>query len=408
MWVLQEIVLARRATFIWGAAELDWRVIKGAIDIIHGQPCLLSFLGNRALQNARIMHQLSDLQSAKRLKSEFRFLQLLGIARSFDVTEPRDKVYGLLGFPNAGTEVESSYSYFVPGDYKVPHPEVYIHVARKLLQKDQNLDFLSFALHTDPDFSEKESGIPTWVPDWNCKEIVLPFVEFDGPEGKHRAGESRGLDTCAYEGTDVLRVKGVVVDTVSASLPSGLTPELNHHKETTLLRSMIEWCMETQPRPTASVLSTTLTAGRDFNGALVKDNNDDDEQHLADFAAFLLSLDPKGFQRFWPEDASVLAELALRLGNPDTLRDKLSSYVYYRSVFRTVSGKVGLGPAAVKEGDLVVVLWGGQVPYVLRRRREGQGTYAFVGECYVEGLMRGEAGERIGEEEKSEMVFDLR
>lgn len=49
---------------------------------------------------------------------------------------------------------------------------------------------------------------------------------------------------------------------------------------------------------------------------------------------------------------------------------------------------MGMFPAACRIGDIVVVLSGGPSAYLLRQRRIG---YAFLGECYVHGIMNGEA-----------------
>ena len=48
----------------------------------------------------------------------------------------------------------------------------------------------------------------------------------------------------------------------------------------------------------------------------------------------------------------------------------------------------GLGPMAMEVGDVVAVLFGGHVPYVLRR---AEGMYRLIGGCYVHGIMHGEA-----------------
>jgi hypothetical protein len=47
---------------------------------------------------------------------------------------------------------------------------------------------------------------------------------------------------------------------------------------------------------------------------------------------------------------------------------------------------------------VVVVLFGGVVPFVLRpfEREEGGRCWRLVGECFVPGLMQGEAVERAG------------
>ncbi|UNI13584.1 hypothetical protein JDV02_000313 [Purpureocillium takamizusanense] len=60
-----------------------------------------------------------------------------------------------------------------------------------------------------------------------------------------------------------------------------------------------------------------------------------------------------------------------------------------RRVYRTQSGRVGMGPAETSAGDDVVVLYGASVPHVLRDR--GDGTNEFIGETYCDGIMDGEA-----------------
>lgn len=57
----------------------------------------------------------------------------------------------------------------------------------------------------------------------------------------------------------------------------------------------------------------------------------------------------------------------------------------------------GLGPAALQEGDIIVVLLGGPVPYLLRPAA-GLHTYTLVGECYVHGIMNGEALHHVRDE----------
>jgi hypothetical protein len=59
-----------------------------------------------------------------------------------------------------------------------------------------------------------------------------------------------------------------------------------------------------------------------------------------------------------------------------------------RKVFCTKQGVLGLGPALLGEGDLCCVMFGAQVPFILRRVGE---KYKLVGEAYVHGVMKGEA-----------------
>ncbi|KAI9644819.1 hypothetical protein NHQ30_006846 [Ciborinia camelliae] len=78
--------------------------------------------------------------------------------------------------------------------------------------------------------------------------------------------------------------------------------------------------------------------------------------------------------------------------------DRVQAVVWKRRFFLT-SGKVrkrlfGLMPFESEEEDVVCIFFGCTVPVVLRRKYEGgkwKGAWRFVGECYVHGMMDGEA-----------------
>ena len=71
----------------------------------------------------------------------------------------------------------------------------------------------------------------------------------------------------------------------------------------------------------------------------------------------------------------------------------------------TQKGYCGLAPAAVREDDVLVVLFGGNTPYFLRPH---EGDYLFLGEGYTHGLMQGEAIDMLEEGELESQVFRLR
>lgn len=62
---------------------------------------------------------------------------------------------------------------------------------------------------------------------------------------------------------------------------------------------------------------------------------------------------------------------------------------YGRRFFTSKQGYMDLGPAESTYGCVIVVLLGGRTPYILRKH--GKHRYRFVGECFVHGLMNGEA-----------------
>lgn len=75
---------------------------------------------------------------------------------------------------------------------------------------------------------------------------------------------------------------------------------------------------------------------------------------------------------------------------------RVQAVICTRRLFRTGRGFLGLVPEKAIKGDLICILFGCSVPVVLRRHSSPQtlGDYfEFIGECYVHGLMEGEAFE---------------
>jgi hypothetical protein len=56
----------------------------------------------------------------------------------------------------------------------------------------------------------------------------------------------------------------------------------------------------------------------------------------------------------------------------------------------TTGGRFGQMPIGTEKGDLVCVLIGGEVPFVLRPTGHGSSSYRLIGECFLNGVMNGE------------------
>jgi hypothetical protein len=65
----------------------------------------------------------------------------------------------------------------------------------------------------------------------------------------------------------------------------------------------------------------------------------------------------------------------------------------------TKNGYVGVGTEFLMKGDMICILKGGTVPFVLRPRGEGREGYWVVGEAFVYGIMGGEFVKGKGEDE---------
>jgi hypothetical protein len=57
----------------------------------------------------------------------------------------------------------------------------------------------------------------------------------------------------------------------------------------------------------------------------------------------------------------------------------------YRRFCRTRDGRLGFLPPAARSGDIICILYSGDVPFVLRPSRNEE-TCQLIGECWIERL----------------------
>ena len=66
----------------------------------------------------------------------------------------------------------------------------------------------------------------------------------------------------------------------------------------------------------------------------------------------------------------------------------ISTFSHGRRFARTERGRLGSMPRFSAVGDKICLFDGGSLPYVIRPR--GDGTFTFIGDCYLDGVMYGE------------------
>jgi hypothetical protein len=108
----------------------------------------------------------------------------------------------------------------------------------------------------------------------------------------------------------------------------------------------------------------------------------------------------------WPldlrSDDDLLSVTAIGPYTNGRLRSSVKSATGRRCFATTKRGYMGLVPSYAEIGDEIWVLLGGQVLYVLREAGKkyvlfGEKEYEFIGECYIHGLMDGEAMQPLNE-----------
>jgi hypothetical protein len=450
LWVIQEVALANSAVVIWDDCEILWEWIGLAAAIIRTNfQRIISNIrqysrtrpsANQPIRrvptgiiNAYFIYRLSNSQRYSQ-PLQFSSLQLLKLTRQFGCKDDRDRVFGLIGLHTTDGVLES-----IVSDYSRSTSRVYLEVTRKILDSSPSLSLFSsiqrcysseYNRMIDISISRKSRKsrtrdlIPSWVPQWQyfrTQSIVPqePHPSFSASKGCHLL--RRG---CNDSSKIILR--GIEVDIVKELSHLGSFQRHEQHATTTphpVYRFDIgtyqdlDQLLKKPEKGRYTVddlvsISMTLTGGKNWYGLPVENS----AAHLADYARCLLkdglrwSLNGDFINRspiFSPRSsasdtdqeqpsAHIDLDLLLKLaesGKADRFLDAVATACSGRKSFRTSTGLVGIGPSIIKEGDVICILYGADVPFVIRR--EGTAGYSVVGECYVEPLMRGEVLEKV-------------
>jgi hypothetical protein len=80
------------------------------------------------------------------------------------------------------------------------------------------------------------------------------------------------------------------------------------------------------------------------------------------------------------------------------------NYCRQRRMFWTSDGSLGLGPQCMRVNDIVVVLYGGNIPYVLRPQGD---EFLFLGQAYMDNIMHAEVIADLRAGKAQEQTFCL-
>ena len=435
LWVLQEVVLAREAHLYCGPQNvnlLDVLLTSQKLDAVNNSVTRTSSPEStlERTQFIRTLHRrmeifsfLKDLQEEAELAEEHRetqatqasqfaqatqatqpllfegeasdddltygyFLRILLRCRSHFASDPRDKVYALLGLlpERIVSEISPNYSQSAES--------VFAHTTRLILRHTQSIFILHFAVG----FASRAGG-PSWA---------ATFASFRGSteEAQFRLRMqvlelfdiSIGTEpSLSLLNNDLLLLRGLRLDAVSYktegipfgrptsvdSLVSTLTEwsaQIRHALSTLgLLADCIEW-NETGPARffkeafiCAVVGGTIPIEGSSFVRLL--ESSDFDPSYSQSFNQFFDSALP-----------DLLYQENVR---EDSLSNHLIKHLHGKCIFITEKGLIGVGPAAVRLGDEIFILAGGKLPFILGPTSFREDHYVLVGDAYVHGLMQG-------------------
>ncbi len=379
---------------------------------------------------ARYLFQQFVAPNVERVDANrFNFIYELHRARRLKFTDQRDRVFAWLGHFSllyANQDLRR-----LEANYHMTVAEVYIDLAKRALRGDKNtsdgtaLISLGAVQHTVlPTSSESEAGkavqpdegeiLPSWVPDWG---VFRSFI-LSEPASPHSAHGSSVPKLEVYDDSPLLRIHCLKIDTIELCSRTLEAREFHIKSPIEPLGSTITYIWREICGQNGFDLSSTYTNGESSFFACMQTLSDGCVQisgrekmryrdvpkstWLEHGAMYLV--DALGDSETVALDLRAIAQKARKEHEEDQWSRSANGATENRDFARTRQGYYVLGPGVMEVGDIVCVLFAGKLPFCLRPRK---GHYISVGQCYVHGLMEGEAMRMADRWELIEKVFEI-
>jgi hypothetical protein len=374
VWVVQEVFVARSATLVCSKKYtsyqdfFDWyKLLIG--DLSPESRIIRGYLG-RSLDHLNAQAFARATNSTTRQADHLHYLfRVLCLVRSLHASNPRDKIFGILG-------LSDNFKSILPTpDYDASTTKVFTNVVKTFLAKTKSLNILYEATTTTP-----ISDQPSWVPDWT----QLPIMTYFGPRSFTAAHNSEAIFAFSL-GDRELQVRGKRFGGIEnihfADLTTYANPNALKNRILGFLRSCeVGFALKTYP------------TGESVEEAL--------------WRTFCWNMDHDGRSPAPPELGDRFKESHRLLTSNDALDTIASGMRSQKDTFElvinlelvinptaplctTANGFLAAVPCTTEVGDCIAILSGGNLPFVLRPT--GDNHYRLVGPCYVHGIMNGEA-----------------
>ena len=410
VWVIQEVVLARKATVVCGYRSIPWSTLVAASKGMVNAELMTMVSPSCPFFSLIGQHRISRIEDCVHKRQIFPLLEATQASKfpsmAIHATDARDKLYGLLGLMSLEDKQD------VEVDYSLSVVDVYKSWVQKRLLRTGQLDVLTLCANTG------RRGFPSWVPDLNHRlpldlmlfsitHSIRPAPNAEPPTTRYTAsGSALAFPKFSTEITNsrtvhVLHLQGFEVDTIEFIVPK-ITPELVplsgdiqdilDQLENMLifssggLRKMINMSsMRTYEERRAQLqreFATTLIRGyKHANITCSLETMYECFRGRAD--------DPSLLPTSWPptHTQEFYANFGMYLRNFLWLSRFFVSSLGY---FGVVSDNCN-----VAEGDQIWILKGGKTPFILRQVNGGplqsdRTVRELLGSCYLNGCMDGQ------------------
>jgi hypothetical protein len=408
VWVRQELVFSRDPGLVCGEDTLAWEKFDAVIPGLLATQ--LGFSDGTAPKHGLHHTKLLRLTRAMVRRTgwmesmlEKELLVMLWFCRECGATDPRDKVISVLGLCSP-----VQHSILPKLDYSLTTERLYLGVALASMVMFRDLNVLSHA-GSSVKSNPAHASLPSWVPDWSVPWSVNVIDTPLPDHGYRAAGDTKADPKFDPDRPDRVGLTGRLVDIICEVAEA--TPSFDH-LFTTQRRDLFpsgssqlriqEWAMSLESmrleceRSSSAMASTealwrTLCVNKarsDHHGMMWQGLN------VVPYPTQQLTAPADYAQSFRAWCAWYIRPLGddvkisfTELEDLKEWQTAMISAAHNRRFGITATGYMFLGPRDARPGDVVCVLNGGNVPFLLRPVDDG--CYRLVGECYVHELMDG-------------------
>jgi hypothetical protein len=395
VWIVQEVVTAGSAVMRSGDLMLPYSDFCAAVVFFLRKGYLFSHGGQDVGQGLIITTHLSRIYWGAPEPKANDLLLLLRLTQTFLATDPRDKVFAVLGLASNVRNLRANCS--------VSLKKLYVDTAWHLLKEgdQKGSGQFNFFADIDHDSAPVAGDFPSWVPRWNIPRLCasdihapsfnINFTGYLAPT-RHKDNEN------------IIQVHGCVASEIETDMDIG-TINFSWERMWELLRSIRNLALDLKTQyPTGEdwhkVFAQVLTPGSRYFWRAEKKSFGTLDYRFLFTRAFVLTIesladrgeDFQSLQDEWWDEVQQMAQLVQGYSYDEAFPQDIERSVTGRRLFRTEKGLIGLGPRTLRPGDLVCIFFGSAVAYVLRPVGE---HFLFLGECYVHGIMNGEALEEV-------------
>ena len=401
--MVQEVVVSSNLRIICGDKAIHWSVLVVAtLYAVQSQAWVFEYYGMPDL-NAFLLLQVSQQEYLQGLQT--LYYEVLLRHRETLASDARDHIFAFYGIScrvsleRHGTEP----------DYNVSKEQICKRLAIATLEKASDLDSLSI-----PRLA-RASDLPSWVPDWSCSQpVCFSLLQL---EIRHANTVNHGVPAAASnqstyssvidEANDCLELSGYVFDTITSISRQWIlqnpTGNLSIRAQAKILQAnqalVYDWESVIGGRsgaeyPTGEnmyeVTWQTLVAGVFLKTKEEMRDAFNKFEKRQWYLRLLYKLRLEGF--VWAYMLFLLIEQLLRLlgiPNPEIAFRMLVSAMISRKAVMTEKGFVGMVAGIAQAGDRVALFKGGKLPFIIRPN--GASGWEIIGDCYIHGIMHGEA-----------------